>query len=436
MSRASRLPAILLLRSFVIIAAAILLVGLVLDGVLVWLVPPRDGTNLSLHGPALDLMTTVMQGRDAATIRAELERLQGGLSAPVSVYQVADIAGFSGLQPALEQGRAVSLLDNRGQEFLYRLLPDSDLVLALGPLPAAEPGRSSLETLVIIAYYLLVSVILFLWIRPFYRDLDSLRFAASSFGRGDLSPRVQVGPGSSILPVALSFNRMAERIQYLMNAHQELINAVSHELRTPLARFKFSLEMLGKMEDSARRAEYLGNMKTDVQELEALIDELLSYARLSEDNLQVIRSPVDLTRWLRQLLDAYGEPAVPIHYRCRGDADDSLASFNPDMMARAINNVLRNSLRYAETAITIETRMTPAEVEIRILDDGPGIPAAMREKVFEPFSRLDTSRDRKSGGYGLGLAIARRILQRHDGNIVVEDNPPHGAAFIARFPRR
>src|SRR5690606_10092128 len=112
------------------------------------------------------------------------------------------------------------LIDSEGRETLYQRIPGTAYLLAVGPFPARGPERSKLESLMILSYYFLVAFIIYLWIRPFFRDLSSLRGAASEFGRDDFSTRVSVPASSSILPVAQSFNTMAERIQYLISAHK------------------------------------------------------------------------------------------------------------------------------------------------------------------------------------------------------------------------
>ncbi len=103
-------------------------------------------------------------------------------------------------------------------------------------------------------------------------------------------------------------------------------------------------------------------------------------------------------------------------------------------MARALHNIIRNGLRYAQSTIEIQVKCT-TEVIITICDDGPGIPPALLGRIFEPFSRVESSRDKDSGGYGLGLAIAERILQRHQGRITAENCKPHGACFTLQWPR-
>jgi signal transduction histidine kinase len=318
---------------------------------------------------------------------------------------------------------------------LYQQVPGSDQILALGPIPVATTD-SIPESLIIVSYYLLIALVLLIWIRPFYRDLSMLRQGAANFGKEDFSTRVQLSDKSSILPVAQSFNTMAERIEYLVSAHQELTNAVSHELRTPLARFKFSLEILSRSRDPAKQQEYLDQMKDDVAELEDLIDEMLSYARLGEHNLLMNQVDIDLRSWLNEQLAVYRDEAIRVtcSFAVEGTTGTCRANLNPDLMARALHNIIRNGLRYARSKIDLHVQCN-GEASISVCDDGPGIPAELIDRIFEPFSRLESSRGKDSGGYGLGLAIAERILQRHHGSLTVKNCQPHGACFLLRWPR-
>ena len=138
--------------------------------------------------------------------------------------------------------------------------------------------------------------------------------------------------------------------------------------------------------------------------------------------------------WLQRQLARYADSQIPVHLQMPTEIDTLEVRFNPDLLARALHNVMRNCLRYAEKEVLVACTLEGTEVVVRISDDGPGIPEGSRESIFEPFARLDTSRDRQSGGYGLGLAIARRILQRHGGNIHVENRHVHGASFVLHWP--
>ncbi len=436
----SRLSSLLFLRSYLLIAAGILIVAVVLDSLLVWLLPSNEQSTAERHAAEFALVELLLteNGTDVDQVANRFNRLlpelERSLSVPVSLYDPADMGDPSAFFATLNNGEISSYLDADAREMLYKMIPATGQVIALGPLPEQPPSVAFIETTVIISYYALVALLLFLWIRPFYRDLSSLRYAASQFGRDDFKTRVTVAENSSIFPVAQSFNKMAERIQYLVTAHRDLTNAVAHELRTPLARFKFAMEMVPKIRDEARLAEHLNAMKADVQELETLIDEMLTYAKLSEDNLQFQLQSIRIMPWLERQLTQYADSAIPVHLQSGHAEPGREVQFNADLLARALHNIVRNCLRYADTAITVSYSIEADTAYLFIRDDGPGIPEEHHDSIFEPFARLDTSRDRQSGGYGLGLAIARRILQRHGGDIHVDKHQTRGAGFVLWWP--
>lgn len=432
MKRAS--PSFTFFRAYTAIVLGIVLVALLLDQLLLSFAADNQERVLTQqYTPVLRLLQRELEDLAPDEIAAHVTFGIGDIGIPVSVVSLDDFAVADDLQ---DKETVHVFYDSDGAPMLYQRIPGTRQLLALGPLPQ-DTQAGWLDVVVISSYYALVALILLLWIRPFYRDLSRLRGAATEFGKEDFSTRVQLGEKSHIYPVAQSFNAMADRIEYLVSAHRELTNAVSHELRTPLARFKFSLEILARSTDAEKRQQYLDNMKADVGELEQLIDEMLSYARLSEQNLLMKLVDVDLRQWLQQELTAYANEPIRVacSFAVQPSAGDYRTSFNPELMARALHNVVRNGLRYARSIINVHAQLNGTSVTIRICDDGPGIPPAMHEKIFEPFSRLETSRDKASGGYGLGLAIAARILQRHQGRVGVTNCEPNGTCFTLNWPR-
>jgi signal transduction histidine kinase len=422
-------------RAYVAIVVGIVLVALLLT--LLLNSTTEDDQEAALAAqylPVFRLLQRELAGVAPEDIAGRVAFDIGAIGIPVTVLMLDDFAGAGELESS--SGMIHVFYDNNDAPMLYQRIPDTRLLLALGPLPQ-DRQSGWLDVLVTSAYYALVALILLLWIRPFYRDLSHLRSVAAEFGKDDFSARVQLNSKSNIFPVAQSFNAMADRIEYLVSAHRELTNAVSHELRTPLARFKFSLEILGRSVEAEKRQQYLDNMKADVLELEQLIDEMLSYARLSEQNLLMKLVDVDLRQWLQQELTTYANAPVKVtcSFAVQPSHADYRCTFNPELMARALHNIVRNGLRYARSMINVHAQLNGDTVTIRICDDGPGIPAEMHEKIFEPFSRLETSRDKASGGYGLGLAIAARILQRHQGRVSAANCEPHGTCFTLAWPR-
>lgn len=425
------------LRAYGALVLGIIIVALLLDALLIQFGTRSDDAELlNTYSPLVSLLQSELQAVPPQELAAKLAVLTNGWSLHTDLVMLDDFAGLPELTAELETGKLQVFYDSKAAPMLYQRLAGTGTVLTLGPLPAEQP-RTTLEIGIIAIYYTLISLVLLLWIWPFYRDLSLLRSAAADFGRADFSTRVHINRKSSILPVAQAFNAMAERIEMLVSAHKELTHAVSHELRTPLARFKFSVEMLGRNLEPEKKQQYLNNMKGDVAELETLIDEMLSYARLSEQNLLLNLVEIDIKQWLQREMAAYAHEKIQVTcgYSAQTPNGDCRVTCNPDLLARAVHNIVRNGLRYASQTIAVHAHLSHATVLIRICDDGPGIPEDKRESIFEPFSRLETSRDKKTGGYGLGLAIAARIMQRHKGRIWVDNCEPHGACFKLEWPR-
>ncbi|PWF54553.1 ATP-binding protein [Massilia glaciei] len=285
---------------------------------------------------------------------------------------------------------------------------------------------------VIVAIALLIPIAL--WSRSHWHGLQALSRVADEFGAGKLSARAEFKPGASIYPLAERINHMAGRIEGLLESQRTLLHSVSHELRTPIARLEFALELLrGAAADPALERR-IGAMAGDLAELNALVGELLGMARL--DSVRTLaRAPFELGPALRACVDglAPGAPATEL------DLDDGLGQFEGDqrLLLRAVDNLLRNAGKYAQRTVALSARRTkgaPDVVTIMVEDDGPGIPEAERERVFEPFHRLDRSRDRATGGFGLGLSIARKAVLLHGGTLRVGQSALGGACFVVTLP--
>ncbi|MFL6672345.1 MAG: ATP-binding protein [Massilia sp.] len=284
---------------------------------------------------------------------------------------------------------------------------------------------------VIVALALLAPIAL--WSRSHWQALQSLSRVADDFGAGKLSARARMKRSSSIYPLAERINHMAGRIEGLLESQRNLLHSVSHELRTPIARLGFALELLATRTDDPALEKRIGAMERDLAELDALVGELLGMARL--DSAQGLkRAPFALAPLLRECAAAVEAPA-----RLRCDIDGGLGSIDGDarLLARALGNLLRNAAKYASAQIVLSAQPGGAgRVRIVVEDDGPGIPEAERERIFEPFYRLDRSRDRATGGFGLGLSIAHKAVALHGGSLTVDQSRLGGARFVIELPER
>ncbi len=337
---------------------------------------------------------------------------------------------------ALERGEVVLDIDNKAYYRRVdltgeRYIGSEDEVIHAQDLPIDVNLALKMEAVryVIVALALLVPVAL--WSRSHWQGLQKLSRVADEFGAGKLSARARMPRSASIYPLAERIDHMADRIEELLVSQKNLLHSVSHELRTPIARLEFALELLdAKTGDPAQRKR-IAAMEGDVRELNDLVNELLSMARLgSEQALQ--RDTVDVAALLDSTAAALppGAPALSVD----AGADAGTVEADPRLLARALSNLLRNAQKYAAATIRLSAAREAGRLIIAVEDDGPGIPEEERERIFEPFYRLDRSRDRATGGFGLGLAIARKAVLLHGGNLTVEQSALGGARFTLTLP--
>ncbi|KAF0866786.1 ATP-binding protein [Pseudomonas sp. LD120] len=285
---------------------------------------------------------------------------------------------------------------------------------------------------------LIVAVLLaclLLWVRPHWRDLERLKRTAERFGKGLLSERTQLPDSSNIGSLAHVFDTMAGDIEALLNQQCDLLNAVSHELRTPLTRLDFGLALVLSDDLPAASRERLQGLVAHIRELDELVLELLSYSRLQNPGCLPEQIEVSLDEFIDSILGSVDdelESELVIDVLLHGTLERF--TLDPRLTARALQNLLRNATRYCEKRIQVGVLVNDDGCDIWVDDDGIGIPDDERERVFEPFYRLDRSRDRATGGFGLGLAISRRALEAQGGTLTVEASPLGGARFRLSLP--
>lgn len=329
-------------------------------------------------------------------------------------------------------GELIVIDFDTARERYYKLLPGEDRALQLGPLP-----RYFLERIIeYLIWTFLASMLagaLYFWARPLWRDMLALEQGANAFGQGKLDTRVNVSTRSAIRGVADTFNSMAQRVQELLRAQRETTAAVSHELRTPISRMRFAVEMLERTTIAEDRDRYLQTMRSSLDELEALVDESLTYSRLTSVARRLSPQTIHLNDWLAEIVDDAQQFAGDLRLLSEVQPENAAAHLDAKLVARALQNIIRNALRHARTTVRVAIRQDERHTSFTVEDDGPGIPAEQRAAIFEPFYRIDNSRTRESGGHGLGLAIVQRICDWTNAEISVEDSPLGGALFRLRW---
>ena len=370
-----------------------------------------------------------------------LARLNQVRAVSASHYDLVPLARARASLPAASQAaltRGDVVLDLAGKAFLRRVDlngaryvgSDGDVVRAR-ELPIDVGVALKMEALRFFIVALVLLVPMLVWSRRHWHGLQALGRVADDFGAGNLAARARMAPSSTMYPLAERMHGMAGRIDSLLTAQTSLLHSVSHELRTPIARLTFGLTLLEDASTDPAVHQRVRAMAGDVEELNALVSELLAMTRLDSSHA-LAREPVDLAALLRDCVAAL--PPLPVDVALDLGADLGLLDADPRLLSRAVGNLLGNARRYADTAVVLRAARVGNGVTIAVEDDGPGIPVAEREQVFAPFYRLDRSRDRATGGFGLGLAIARKAVQLHGGSLTVEETETGGAKLVIRLP--
>ncbi|WEL58113.1 ATP-binding protein [Pseudomonas kermanshahensis] len=277
---------------------------------------------------------------------------------------------------------------------------------------------------------------LLLWVWPHWRDLERLKETARRLGQGQMAERTHISPHSNIGELAGVFDTMASDLERHVNQQRELLNAVSHELRTPLTRLDFGLVLLFDEVPAASRKRLL-ELVGHVRELDELVLELLSYSRLYNADQARERVEVSLLELVDSVLGSFAEEldSRGIQWEVRAERELPRFVLDPRLTARAVQNLVRNAMRYCDESLLLRLRLEDdGGCLLTVEDDGIGIPVEERERIFQPFYRLDRSRDRNTGGFGLGLAISRRAIEGQGGTLTVAQSALGGAQFRIRLP--
>jgi signal transduction histidine kinase len=270
--------------------------------------------------------------------------------------------------------------------------------------------------------------------RSITAPLRELTVASEAIAQGDLSARAEVRGRDEVAQLADSFNEMAESLMQMETARRNQTADIAHELRTPLTVLQGTLEAMLD-----------GVYPSDSDNLQAALSQTRTLARLIEDlrvlaladagKLRLEEQALDLGAFLSEVVEAYQSQAIEQGITLVLEAVPSLpaVAVDRDRLAQVMGNLLSNSLRYLASGghINVAARGGTTEVVVSVIDDGPGVPSAELDRLFERFWRADPARQRATGGSGLGLSIARHIVEAHGGRIWGEPTP--GGGLTVRF---
>lgn len=373
-----------------------------------------------------------------------LAKIQKHFSYPINIYNIQDVNLDSEQIGRLRQDQSVMLYKDsatmRGTTIsIVSPIPNHPAqVLVLGPVPMFNWMPLQLSAGITLFSLFLLSLGVYGLILPLERKIRQVRYALNRMKSGDLSLRVPIEGSDEMANLASSYNNMSDHIQRLIEAQRELMRAVSHELRTPVARIRFGTEMLAEEDDYNHRMHQVDMIDKDIEALNTLIDEIMTYAKLEQGTPSLDFAEIALFDVLDQV--AVETEALKTQKEIELVAPPVYLKVDAERryLHRVVQNLVGNAVRYCDNKVRITGGVhSDGMAFVCVEDDGAGIPEQDRQRVFEAFARLDDSRTRASGGYGLGLSIVSRIAYWFGGEIKVDESPTLGGArFIMTWPAK
>ena len=309
-------------------------------------------------------------------------------------------------------------------------------VLVMGPVPLFNWMPFQLAAGITLLSLFVLSLGVYGLLVPMQRKLRAVNYALNKMKTGDLSVRLPVESTDEMGSLASSYNSMSDHIQRLIEAQRELMRAVSHELRTPVARIRFGMEMMADEDDYEYRQHQVEQIDKDIEALNNLIDEIMTYAKLEQGTPSLDIEQIILFEVLDQVVIETEALKTGKTLELQAPPMSVVVDAERRYLHRVVQNLVGNAVRYCEDKVLVSGGIDVfGNAYIAVEDDGPGIPEDERSRVFDAFTRLDDSRTRASGGYGLGLSIVSRIAYWFGGSVTVDASPTLGGArFIMKWP--
>ena len=316
----------------------------------------------------------------------------------------------------------------------------ADTVLVASGLGGVESSNRILRTAALIGSpiaVLLVGLATYFIVGRTLRPVAALREGAEEITAAGLADQRLPVPDAQdeVHRLATTLNAMLDRIDSATKRQRTFVGDAAHELRSPLASLRVQLEVAQRVGPDPDWKSVIEDVLLDVDRLDRLVDDLLALARSDEAEGSLRRrEPVPLDVLIRDVVESYADARVPVTMATTPGSVEG----DPDALRRVAVNLIDNAVRYAASSVNVSTALDTAQrtVQLIVSDDGPGIPPAEQERVFDRFYRMNVSRSRESGGTGLGLPIVRDLVRAHGGNVQLAANKPHGLRAIVTLPCR
>jgi signal transduction histidine kinase len=333
------------------------------------------------------------------------------------------------LEQSFNQGVSL-VLESAESITVNHIMPSKQQVLVLSISPqSSQQENLNLQMILTTAFYLGIVLFVGVWLYPLITRLRLLSQATKTFGAGDFAWRIPVSGTSYVADIENEFNRMAQKIETLIQDNKLLGNAVSHDLRTPLARLRFGIEALSETNKPEKQHKYIQHLSQDIAEMERLVEVLLNYARLEQTMIKVDKVAVDINQLMDQCV--YGIVSIASKQIKWQPMGKTMVIGEQNFLAMLINNLLNNAQQYASHVVQVSISQNGQYIVVTVEDDGPGIAKDKRLELLQPFTRGHI--DEKQPGFGMGLAIVNRIAAWHDAQVNIAESELGGAKVSVTF---
>lgn len=340
--------------------------------------------------------------------------------------------GYSLPVSALVKGHQISSTPDfkmghyRGYSYVIANKSNYEYVFVLSHRRFTESKGVFLVSLIVIVF--IIITLCYYMVRWLFRPLDALGEGVKQASHGNFDFRVETKRQDELGLLAEGFNHMSDKIQSMLSEKEQLLLDVSHELRSPITRAKLALELI---DDEKSKTD----IQDDLRQMESMITELLESARLNNLNSSLSREDISLNALIQSLVENYAASNVGIKFIA---SEEVRLTADPDRLQICLRNIIENALKYSQNQsrpVEIEIKELSDKVQIDITDFGIGVPKSDQQHIFEPFYRVDKSRNSKTGGYGLGLSLCKKIVNAHGGEIFLDSVENSKTCFTLLFPK-
>jgi signal transduction histidine kinase len=420
----------------VVVLGALFIISWGLDKLVAKQGDEYENTELVIYQKLIDGFEQQLSTIKAEQLLAKTRQLAQYYQVNVSLENTDNIALPQSLLAQLSQTGGLLLASNDDAYLLRKVTLHPEILIHL-QLPQLVPENEQENLLFTLILYLGICGILLLWLLPLTRRLYLLTFAAAKIGAGDLSVRVPYNRLSYINTLESSFNHMAARIEKLVADNKILARSISHDIRTPMSCLRFGVEAALDCDDLTKKNNYLSRMENELTRMEDMTTAFLDYAGMERQSFHLKPELIDVNN-LIELVTSDCQSLAEQHnikLTCQSLASKKTYSLDFHWCYRAVLNLVSNAIQHAKSQVILSIVITNQGFEIAVEDDGDGIPKDKRDVIFSPFIKLDSSRSREQGHFGLGLAISAKVMDWHQGKIKA-DVATHlsGARFSLLFP--